>query len=287
MPMKYLKIAWNEFVYGGHLLSLGLVSVVYTISLILSIKVTLDFLLIVYLGTESVFLYNRYKELKIDFLSNPERTEHVKRHIKEIRFIVFLFPLILFIILIYNKNFPGLIFAAFLILLGFFYSKFLKKITQKIIGFKDFFVALIGGLLVFFLMIYYAEPINPAFFLFFIFVFLKCFVNTTFFDIKDIEIDKKMGLKTLAVVFGQDKLIRILGVITILTMMPLIIGVYFEILPILSLALFLTVPYTFLYFEQLENKKIASSFLYNVIVDGEFLFWPIFVFLGNFILNSL
>ena len=75
---KILNSIWNEFVYGGHLLSLGAVSIVYTASILLDIRITWDFLLVVYLGTESVYLYNRFKEYKVDFLTNPERTEHKK-----------------------------------------------------------------------------------------------------------------------------------------------------------------------------------------------------------------
>jgi 4-hydroxybenzoate polyprenyltransferase len=239
------------------------------------------------LGTESVYLYNRYKEFQIDFLTNPERTKHIEKHIEKDPFLIFLFSLAIFIISIFNKNFPGLIFAVFLLLLGFLYSEIFKKLTQKIIGFKSFFVSLMWSLLVLFLTVYYSVPINLAIFLFFVFVFLRFFVSVSFFDIKDIKTDKQEGLKTLAVVLTQQKLLQLLGLINILAILPLIIGVYLRVLPISSLMLFLTVPYTFFYFKQLENKKINPSFLYNVIVDGEFIFWPFFILLGNFILTKL
>ncbi len=284
---KIFNLIWNEFVYGGHLLSFGAVSIVYTASILLDIRITWDFLLVVYLGTESVYLYNRFKEYRIDFLTNPERTEHIKKYAKYIPFIIFLMTFLAIVIVVYFNKISALIWGLLLLMLGLLYSLFLKKITKKIIAFKSFFVSLMWSLLVLLLAVYYSAPINLALFLFFVFVFLRWFINTAFFDIKDIETDRQERLKTLAVVLGQNKLLQLLSIIAILAMLPLIIGVYLRVLPISSLMLFLTIPYTFFYFKQLENKEINPSFLYNVIVDGEFIFWLLFVLLGNFIFTQL
>ena len=284
---KIVNSIWNEFVYGGHLLSFGAVSIVYTASILLDIRITWDFLLVVYLGTESVYLYNRFKEYKVDFLTNPERTEHIKKYVKYIPFIIFLMTFSAIVIVVYFNKISALIFGLLLFFGGLLYSKFLKKITKKIVAFKSFFVSLMWSLLVLFLAIYYSAPINLALFLFSVFVFLRFFVSVSFFDIKDIKTDKQEGLKTLAVVLKQSTLWQFLSIIAILAVLPLIIGVYLRVLPISSLMLFLTIPYTFFYFKQLENKNISPYFLYNVIVDGEFIFWPFFVLSGNFIFTKL
>jgi len=284
---KIVNSIWNEFVYGGHLLSFGAVSIVYAASILLDIRITWDFLLVVYLGTESVYLYNRFKEYKVDFLTNPERTEHIKKYVKYIPFIIFLMTFSAIVFVVYFNKISALTFGLLLLIIGLLYSLFFKKITEKIIAFKSFFVSLMWSLLVLFLAIYYSAPINLALFLFFVFVFLRWLINTTFFDIKDIETDRQEGLKTLAVVLKQSKLWQLLSIIAILAVLPLIIGVYLRVLPISSLMLFLTIPYTFFYFKQLENKKMSPYFLYNVIVDGEFIFWPFFVLSGNFIFTKL
>jgi len=284
---KIVNSIWNEFVYGGHLLSFGAVSIVYTASILLDIRITWDFLLVVYLGTESVYLYNRFKEYKVDFLTNPERTEHIKKYVKYIPFIIFLMTFSAIVIVVYFNKISALTFGLLLLIIGLLYSLFFKKITEKIIAFKSFFISLMWSLLVLFLAIYYSAPINLALFLFSVFVFLRFFVSVSFFDIKDIKTDKQEGLKTLAVVLKQSKLWQLLSIIAILAVLPLIIGVYLRVLPISSLMLFLTIPYTFFYFKQLENKNISPYFLYNVIVDGEFIFWLFFVLSGNFIFTKL
>jgi len=278
---KIVNSIWNEFVYGGHLLSFGAVSIVYTASILLDIRITWDFLLVVYLGTESVYLYNRFKEYKVDFLTNPERTEHIKKYVKYIPFIIFLMTFSAIVFVVYFNKISALTFGLLLLIIGLLYSLFFKKITEKIIAFKSFFISLMWSLLVLFLAIYYSAPINLALFLFSVFVFLRFFVSVSFFDIKDIKTDKQEGLKTLAVVLKQSTLWQFLSIIAILAVLPLIIGVYLRILPISSLMLFLTIPYTFFYFKQLENKNISPYFLYNVIVDGEFIFWLFFVLIGK------
>ena len=287
MVKRTLKAIWKEFIYGGHLLSLGAVSIVFTSAVLLNIKITWDFLLIVYLGIQSIYLYNRYKEYKKDFLTNPERTKHIGKYVKYIPLIIFLFFVIIFSILIYHKNFLALFLGLFLLIMGLLYTKIFKNLTQKILGFKSFFVSLMWALLVIFLAIYYSLPFNLALLLIFIFIFLRWIVNTSFFDIKDIESDKREGLLTLANVWGEKKLINILSLLAILAIVPIIIGVYLKLFPIFSLMLVFTIPYTFYYLKKSQDKKTNTAFLYNVIVDGEFILWSIFVLIGKVIFYYL
>lgn len=281
---QILKLIWDEFVCGGHLLSLGAVSIVFTSAILLNIEITWDCLLVAYLGTQSVYLYNRYKEFKQDFLTNPKRTRHIEKYIKYIPFIIFLMSFSAITIVIYFNKISALIFGLLLLSGGLLYSKFLKKITKKIVGFKNFFVALVWTLLVVFLVFYYSSPLNLPLFLLLIFIYLRWITNTAFFDIKDIDTDKEEGLLTFSIIWGRKKLLNILSVITILAVIPIISGVYLQLFQKSSIMLILTIPYTFYYFRKLENKNVDISFLYNVLVDGEFIFWPIFILLGEFLL---
>jgi 4-hydroxy-3-methylbut-2-enyl diphosphate reductase len=280
---KILNSIWNEFVYGGHLLSLGLVSVVFSSAILLDIKITLDFLIIVYLGTQIAYLYNRYKEFKKDYLTNPERTQHLKIYIHYIPWIILCFSLALFGILYYNRP-NDIIIGAILILLGIAYSKFLKKFTKKIAGFKNIFVSLMGLLLIFFLAHYYGSSFALSLVLIVIFVCLRWFINSSFFDIKDIKIDEKEGLLTLPIIWGEKKSLNILKSVTIIAAIPIILGYYLKFFPIFSLMLLFTIPYSFYYFKKSQDKKANSAFLYNVIVDGEFILWSFFILFGKFLL---
>jgi len=281
---QFFNLIWNEFVYGGHLLSLGAVSIVYTSAILLNIKITWDFLVIVYLGTYSPYLYNRYKEFNEDFATNPERTKHIEKHVKYIPIMIFLFILVMIGIFLHFNKISALLFAIFLILTSFYYSILFKGLSKKIVGFKSFYVSLNWSLLVILLVIYYFFPLNLAVFLIFAFIFLRFIVSTTFFDIKDIEADKKEGLLTLPNRLKSKGLFIFLILTTLIALLPIILGVYLNVLPIISLLLLFTAPYTFYYLKRVRNKKTDISFLYNVIVDGEFILWSFFIFLGKIFL---
>lgn len=276
---KNLTLIWNEFIYGGHLLSLGAVSIVYTASILLNIKITWDFLVIVYLGSYAPYIYNRYKELKKDFLTNPIRTRHIEKYFRHTPIIISFSLLIIIGIFLYFNKISALLFAIFLILLSFSYSIFFKGLSKKIIGFKNFYISLGWALLVVLLAIYYSSPIALSLFLIALFVYLRLFVNTIFFDIKDIEIDKEEKLLTLPVVLGQKRLIQFLSLINILAVLPVIIGVVYRFFPFYSLILLFTIPYSGYYLN--KAGKETSGFLYYVIVDGEYILWPIFILLGK------
>ena len=281
---RILKFVWDEFVYGGHLLALGAASVVFTSAILLNVPITWDFLLIVYLIFYVIYFYNRFREIENDFLTNPERTQYFKKYIKYTSLVISCSILVIAGMLFHFGNFPSLIFGLLMLLSGLFYSSFLKKFTGKIFGFKSFYVSFIWALLVIFLISYYSFPLDIAVIFIFIFIFLRCLVGTNFSDIKDIDSDKKEELLTLAIVYGERKLIKSLNLISIFSVILVVVGVYFNLLPIFSLMLILTFFYSLYYFKKLSDKKIKSPILYSVLVDGEHVPWLIFVLIGKFLL---
>jgi 4-hydroxybenzoate polyprenyltransferase len=278
---KILNLIWNEFVYGGHLLSLGAASIVFTSALLLNIKVMLDFIIIAYLGTHAPYLYNRYKEFHKDILTNPSRTKHIEKYVNYIPIIIISYVIIIIGLFIYFNKISTLVFGFILLLFAFFYSKFFKKYTKKIVGFKSLYVSLAWSLLVILLALYYSFSLNLALLLILMFVFLRWVINTSLFDVKDIESDKKDGLLTLAIYFGRGKLIKILHFINIISILPIIVGFYLKLYPIFSLSLLFVIPYAIYYLNRLGKLKTNPGFLYYVLIDGEFVLWTILVLLDR------
>lgn len=280
---QILRFAKDEFIYGGHLLSLGAASIVFTFAILLDIKITWDFLLIVYLITHTVYLCNRFIEFEKDFLTNSNRTQHVKKYIQYSFFIIFCFILIIVILLLRFGNFLSLIFGLLLLLFGIFYSLFFKNLTKKIIGFKNFYVSFFWALLVIFLIFYYSFFFNlPVFFLF-SFVFLRWLINTIFFDIKDTESDKKDNLKTIILYLGKERTLFFLHIVNLISFLPIIIGVYKNVLSLSSLSLVVFYFYSFYYLQKAKDEKTNIYNLSYMMVDGEYLLWSIVLFLVNFI----
>ncbi|MCK4453878.1 UbiA family prenyltransferase [Candidatus Parcubacteria bacterium] len=283
---KILKFTWNEFIYGGHLLSLGGVAIVLFSGILLNIKITWDCLFVVYLIIYIVYLYNRFKEVHIDYLTNPQRTKHLKIYFSKIPKIFYVIIFIIIGSLIYFSNVWALIFGLSLLLLGWLYTIVFKKITKKIIIFKNLSVSATFSLLVFFPLIYYSCPLTISIlsiaFLIVTFVYFKAFTMQVFLDVKDVESDEKQGLLTFPVIFGKEKTLNILGIISLLSTapIPIIFSLYFNIFPISTLMLLLTIPFNFFCFSQAKNQNYHSY----TLESSEFILWPILILIGEIII---
>jgi len=282
---KILKPIWNKFVYGGHLACLGVTALAFAVSILLNIKITWEFLVMVYLLSELTLLFNYYKEINRDVLTNPERANYHKQHLKFLPFLIFFYGIGFLILMICFGNFKNITMGIFLIFLGILFTLIFKKITKKITGFKTFYVSLCFGLLVFFTAIYYSFPLNSVVLLIFLFVFLRLSVNISFFDIKDIESDRKEGLRTFPIFFGKDNFLNYLHIVNLLSFTPIIFGVITKTLPFFSLFLLFLFFYSLYYIEKAKNKNTNIRTLSYTLVDGEYFFWPIILLLGKFLMG--
>lgn len=280
---QILKFVWKEFIYGAHLPAFVALSISFSSAILLDITITWDFLLIVYLIFYSIYLYNRFKELKGDFLTNSDRVRYLSGHVEYIPFIIFCSILIIILILAHFANFWGFILGFLVLTSGLLYTNYFKKITKRLIGFKSFYVSFVCALLVIFLAFYYLFPLGLPVIFVFTFIFLRLLVNTIFFDIKDIESDKKNKLKTIPVFFGRKKTLLFLYVINIISFTPIILGVYKNFLPLFSLSLVVFYFYSLYYLRKIKSKKINIQNLSYVIADGEYLLWLFILLLAKFI----
>jgi len=280
---KILNLIWKEFIFGGHLQSLGAVSIVLISAFLLKIDITLDCLLAAYLIFYPLYLYNRFKEIEIDSLTNHERTNYLKDYIHKTPVILFLIVLILIGLLFYFSNPITLIFSLLLLFFGLIYSEGIKGLTKFIPLFKNFYVASFFALLVFFPIFYYnfvlSYEVLTSSLLLFIFIYLNIVLMQIFLDIKDIESDRKEGLKTLGVLLGKEKTIKTLHFLNIFLVLPLIlILVYLEIFPLEFLALIFLIPINFYLLEKLKNY---NNYLFFIFKSGEILIWFILIFIAK------
>jgi 4-hydroxybenzoate polyprenyltransferase len=283
---KLLNSIWNEFIYGGHVLALGAANIVFTSSVLLNSKITWDFLIIVYLGVYLVYLYNRYHEIDKDSLTNSQSVNHFKKYYKFSPLIVIACFIIIFAIQIYFRKELAALTSALMLALGIFYSLYLKKITKKIFAFKSIFVPLMWASLMLLWAIYYSFWPNHGLILVFIFIYLRIFTGVTFCDIKDIESDRIEGLKTFPIILGKNKTLLFLNIINILSLMPLILGVYLNLFPSFSLILSFTSIYAYYYINKLKNDNINISNFTQKVNYNENPLWLVYILIG-LLLNKL
>lgn len=278
---KILKLVWEEFIYGDHVLSLGALSIALTSASLLNVRLTWDFLVIVYLGVYLVYLYNHYKEIPRDTQTNIERVKCLQKYSNKVPFLIFFCLFIILVLQLFRGKTKSLLLSMFMISFGLLYTLFFKSLTKKIVGFKSFFVAFVWALIVLFLVVFYSKNIDVVFLLMFVFVFLRIFIGVTFSDIKDMDSDKKEELKTLPLVLGKEKTVFFLQFINILALIPIFLGFYLKLFPSFVISLSLTSLYAFYYLQKSKNPKIDLSFLTHNIVYSENLWWFIFILLGK------
>jgi 4-hydroxybenzoate polyprenyltransferase len=270
-----IKKLINRFVYEGHLISLGATGIVSTFLILIDQKISIQLLIVIYLLAFLCLLYDRHESRKTDYLTNPDRTKCLEKYFKIIPLISILIVSITVLVLAFSGAFTSLLFILLLTLMMAFYTKCLKGLTDKIIGFKNIAFSLIVSLLLVFASIYYSYNfLAPTFAVLFVFCFLRMMANTIFLDIKDLKSDRKEDLKTIPSVFGRTKTMLILVLLNIASGFILILGLLFNLIPSYSAVLLLFILYSFYYFQKSKERK--NFYLVNyVLADAEFILWPI------------
>ena len=139
--MKHSDSIWNEFIYGGHWLSIGGSAIVLSVMFLLDMQIKLEFLLIAYLGTQCIYNYNHHGEIDIDSVNNSNRTNHLERYREHFSLMTVLYGVGYFSLLAYFGNKQSLFFGGFLLLIGLFFTYKGKNISKKIVGFKSVYTA--------------------------------------------------------------------------------------------------------------------------------------------------
>lgn len=276
-----IKQVWDfvadEFIYGGHLLSLGAVGIVLTSAVLLRLSLMLDFLVISYLIFYFIYAYNRFRELRDDFLTNSYRVRHIEKYIEYLPIVLCLSLFVILLILSKSGNIPSLFLALLMIFSGILYTEYFKKVTKKVVGFKSVYVSFVWALLPVLLVSYDNLPLDFPLILVFLFIFLRFIVNTVFFDIKDIESDSFNGLKTLPIFLGEKNILSFLKIINLLSFFPLMYGCYKGFFPLIAVSLTVFFFYSVCYFEIFKKKQANIQKLSFIMVDGEYILWPIVI----------
>lgn len=278
--LKSLNWASKEFVYSGGLISLAAVSIAIMPAMVLGARLTWAPIIIIYLSVFSGLLYNRYKERDLDLASNKERTIRLEKYFRFMSKIIFFSLLLASILLLSSESLLSFLFFLFFFLMLFVYTQYGKGLTRKILAFKNIGSALLMVLLAVFLSIYCQYLLEKPFIWLCVFIFLRMLVNGAFQDIKDMDGDRRQRLKTLPIVFGRKKTIIYCKIVSLISVIPLLFGVYFGHLPYFSLTLLLFIPYSFYYLRKSLDKR--NFYLTNyVLADAEFILWIPLLLLGG------
>jgi 4-hydroxybenzoate polyprenyltransferase len=271
------------------LTSLGCPAFVLSVSILLNTGIDWPVLAIAYLTPLIVYSYNYYEELEKDMATNPERASYLRKKVSLYPLILGIYMLALAFLLVFFANYMMIIFVLILLFCGIFYTILFKDLTKQIPGFKGVYIASVWALAgAFFFNFHYSLEWDAFSVLMFLFIFLRGIINVTFFDIKDIVSDGKMGLKTLPVILGKDRTLKFLKALNVFGFLPLLAGVFLGIIPAFALSLVIFYFYDYYYLKKADaiNARGLRMISYT-LADAEFIIWPIVLILARVLFSGL
>lgn len=219
------QFVYEEIIYNSHLQSLNATGIVALSWLTIAGNIKLAIPVLVYFLFQAFYLYDRYSHKDSDRMTNPQRSSHIERYKEKFGYLIFFNASVAVLGLTLFATNTLLLVAIVVLIFGFAYPHQAKKLTQKIPLFKNFYVAGVQTLLVYFPIFQTNIPPNyPVFGVLLAYVFFEAFVAQLTLDIKDVASDKSAKLKTAPVVFGTDRTYMALKVASI------VLGVVFGII---------------------------------------------------------
>ncbi|HKW04595.1 MAG TPA: UbiA family prenyltransferase [Nitrososphaerales archaeon] len=281
----------REFVYGGHLLALGTSSIAAFSAILLGYAPTIDLLVMAYLFSYGAYSMNRSVEISQDSLSNPQRTQYLasrKRFLPAITASCFLLGYVLAAL----RSIPFFIALLIPLILSLAYSVGSKKILSPLLGVKrlkekllvkNITIALGWSLIPLLVGLYY-QQIGLVLFALEPFVFLRLFVNTIFFDERDMKGDNLNGIRTLPTTFGIKKTHMILNMVDLFSVAYVILLILSNLVPLYSIAILALPAYSISYRWLSTKARVNIDFLCDVVGDGEYVLWGAMLLLGRVII---
>lgn len=261
---QVLKLVLNEFVYGGHLLSVGAAAIIYTCGMLVGTPASWGMMLVAYLFAQTAYLADRYKGLNEDESTNSVRSGHLKARARVLQFALVGAPVLALAVMAFHQRFQALVFGLLVLIYSAMYPVF-KKVTRRIIGFKTLYVATGWCLLVVLFTLYEHVSMSTALVLSCLFVFIRWVMNTSLCDVKDINADSSDGLQTLAVSMGIRWLVLFLHILNLVSIAIIVVGVCFKVLPRESLGLLLMLIYGSYYLSQVSRGGLKRLFVYTTL----------------------
>ena len=277
---QILKTIWKEFIYGGHLQCLGVAGIAYTSSFILNLDMSWKFLILSYLISYPIYVHDRFRGIKMDEATNPERTNHFERYLSIMPKLILSSVILLFVLLTHIGNLKLFIFSLAMLFFGLLYPIYFKGLTKKIVAFKNFYVSTSFTATVAIPVIFHSHELDPSttiiLAILMIFVFIKTMLMQILLDCKDIEGDKPLGLLTIPVLIGKERTLKLLRVFSLLTSLAILVPtvIIMPQFPMEMIFLLLAIPVN-LYAYGLSQR---NNYMGYVIGSSEFVLWFALIF---------
>jgi UbiA prenyltransferase family. len=270
------SVSW--LYYNSYLTAIRPALILLTMMVIHGDTINIPMLAIASLLTFIVYSYDRFSSLEEDRTTNPERSELLLRKKKRYPYYLASCTGMLGLLVLFFARTEFVSLAAFVLTLaivGILYTVGLKNFTKYVPGFKNMIVALEWGATIGLLYgISYDSYFSAFNLMFTAYIFLKLFILTVFYDVKDIESDGRKRLKTVPVMLGYNNTMHLLTLLTIISWVPLVVGTFLFNQPKLSLLVIPFSAFTLLAISIMRANHGKPS-KYDMLVSLEYIAWPV------------
>lgn len=277
----------REAIYGGHLLAFGTASIAASSAILTGKTPTLPLLVMAYLFSFGAYMLNRGSEVSQDAVSNPTRTDHLRGRSKYLTAIslasfaagyvlAFMTGIVFFLALLVPLGLAVLYSVGSKRALGTFGTKRLK---EKLLV-KNLAISLGWSLIPLLVGLYYGSM--PTILLAFApFIFMRLLSNTVFFDLRDVDADRRFEVRTIPVVYGSKASGRVMDAVDALSALYVVGAFLMGYFPAYALSMLLLPAYSFAYRTLARHTSINVGILCDVVADGEYLLWGPLLFLAG------
>ncbi|MBC7912902.1 MAG: UbiA family prenyltransferase [Pyrinomonadaceae bacterium] len=252
-------------VHSNVFIALLAFSISYIANILIGKEPDLILMLIAFSVMFFIYTINRFSDLKEDEINAPNRVNFIYKYGKYLLSVSSLaFISSILYAVVYR---PAMAIYIFLpVLIGIIYSFFgLKRIFLM----KNVFVGMAWGILALINGAYY-EAFSPQLISFSIIVGVMMIINSTVFDLKDIEGDSFHNITTLPVKLGIGKTKIVCSMLNLSLVMFTAGLFYLHIFSGIISVIFLLYVYIFLYIY--FAKPVNNPLFYGIFVDGELTF---------------
>jgi len=186
-------------------LALNAALLAYFSFLFYEVSANLSLILAAFFVTFTVYGLNKLTDIEEDSINLPEMDGFIEKNKYYIIYTV-ITSYIAALSLSFLQNPWAILIILFPFCMGVLYSvKILNFRLKDIIGIKNIVVALSWAVMEAFLPLAVLAKAPTQIMLIFCFVFIKLFIHSILFDVRDIEGDRMSGVRTIPVVFGREK----------------------------------------------------------------------------------
>lgn len=274
-----------QLAHANLLLAFSTAGAVYVAGLVLNLPENPAPAAILFLVTFAIYNFNRHTDRREDEINHPGRVAFIKKYGK-ILVILSVFAYLLAIWLsLYGGSGAQLLVMVPLVTLVLYSLRWFPKNGDTSERLKEIFViknvvvsAAWGGTVTFLPVLYFEAPISAASLYVFVFFFLRFFINTVVFDLRDIAGDSKENINTIPVVLGYTRTRNVLQLLNAFIGLFFVLAVFFGIMPLIAVLLVFSTIYSFIYLTYLKSKENVH-FVCDVVVDGEYFVLAVFYYL--------